>query len=90
MESIGVEAVRIETAGEDNGFGQAFTLRFSIDGLPLYRCSCARPEIHAVRNHNLLYEKRRQKYLEVRDEFIYRTPRGFGQMLNASGYDGKE
>lgn len=90
LESVGVGAVRIEPVGKGNGFGQAAALRFSIEGLPLYQCSCACPEIYVVRNQNLLYDKRRQIYLDVRDEFIYRTPSVFGQMLNASGYDGKE
>lgn len=90
LEIMGVDRVRIEPAGEENEFGQAVALRFYMEGLPLYQCSGACPEIYVVRNQNLLYDKRRRQYLDVREEFTYRTPRVFGQMLNASGYDGKE
>lgn len=90
LDFMGVEQVRIEPVGDKNEFGQAVALRFYMEGLPLYQCSAACPEIYVVRNQNLLYDKRRRQYLDVGEEFIYRTPRVMGQMLNASGYDGKE
>ena len=60
-------------------------LKFMLKQLPLYQCTRALPYISLIRNQNLLYDKKEKRYLEVSEEFIYRTPEISFQQLRASG-----
>ena len=60
-------------------------LKFMLKQLPLYQCARALPYISLIRNQNLLYDKKEKRYLEVSEEFIYRTPEISFQQLRASG-----
>ena len=60
-------------------------LKFMLKQLPLYQCARAFPYISLIRNQNLLYDKKEKRYLEVSEEFIYRTPEISFQQLRASG-----
>ncbi len=60
-------------------------LKFMLKQLPLYQCTRALPYISLIRNQNLLYDKKEKRYLEVSEEFIYRTPEISFQQLRVSG-----
>ena len=60
-------------------------LKFMLKQLPLYQCARTLPYISLIRNQNLLYDKKEKRYLEVSEEFIYRTPEISFQQLRASG-----
>lgn len=47
--------------------------------------NAALPYISLICNQNLLYDKKEKRYLEVSEEFIYRTPEISFQQLRASG-----
>lgn len=63
----------------------SYMLKFSFKKLPLYQCARAIPYISLVRNQNLLYNKAEKNYLEVTEEFVYRTPEISFLPLKASG-----
>lgn len=65
-------------------------LVFIMEHLPLYRCAQAVPSVKAVRNQNLLYDRKAGSYLRVREEFIYRTQEVSMPALQVAGDYTKE
>lgn len=53
--------------------GEEAQLHFAMKQLPLYQCAQAEPNVKIVRNQNLLFDRKAQRYLPVNEDFIYRT-----------------